>query len=667
MWAKSYLGRFHLFEEAQARVRPAESGAGTGDIGVRPGSGPDPVEFRALPTRRSAFPGDGRRSAGALRGSRGGLRDRGRPGVCVLRSPYWRFVDGDVRVEPLVAPVAAVRRELRSQARTLGVAVGLPVLLAAILVGAWLLVSPNTPDLAAQAYRSRLLEEVGFAVWDNNWYGGHHMPGYSLLYPWVALLLGMRLAGAFAVLVSTWAFERVVLPVYGAAARWGALCFALATAGDLWIGRLTFALGVAFAMLAVLAAMRQRGLLALLAAIACAASSPVAGLLLALAGVTHVLAERRLRPGLNLALPPLLLVLATQALFPEGGWEPFGAVSLLATLGVTLAFLWALPPEERLLRWGAALYLLATLLAVIPTPMGANAERYGVLLAAPMLLCGLSRSGWTSAHRSGSGELPGGSGELHGGRSWRRVGRWSAGRSRAVSALALCAMLVWVVWGPVVQTAGVQGDPSTHASFYAPLRRFLALHARSPVRIEVPFTRSHWEAALLAPYVPLARGWERQLDKRYNEAIEKNPLSPRVYRRWLERNAVSYVALANVPLDGSSIGEAALLRKGVPYLHEVLHTPDWRVFAVTHPTPLASAPGTLVRLGHNSFSVRFSAAGRSLVRVRYTPYWTLAAGAGCVREGAEGWTEVSAVRAGVVRLAARFSFGRALGLDGACS
>lgn len=591
-------------------------------------------------------------------------------------------MDGDVRVEPLVAPVAAAQRRLSSsQVRALRPAVGWPVLLAALLAGTWLLAAPNTPDLAAQAYRSRLLEEVGFAVWDNNWYGGHHMPGYSLLYPWMALLLGMRLAGACAVLVSTWAFERVVLPMYGAGARWGALCFALAAAGDLWIGRLTFALGVAFAMLAVLAAMRGRGLLALLAAVACAASSPVAGLLLALAGMTHVLAERRLRPGLNLALPPLLLVLATQALFPEGGWEPFGAVSVLVTLGVTFAFLWAVPPGERLLRWGAALYVLATLLAVIPTPMGANAQRYGVLLGAPMLLCGLSRSGWSRARsgwsrarrggsgelRGTSGELPGGSDELHGGRSWWRGGRWSAGRSRVVPALALCAMLVWTVWGPAVQTAGVQGDPSTHASFYVPLRRFLAVHVRAPVRIEVPFTRSHWEAALLAPYVPLARGWERQLDKRYNEAIEKDPLPPRVYRSWLERNAVAYVALANVPLDGSSVGEAALLRKGVPYLHEVLHTADWRVFAVAHPTPLASPPGRLLQLGHDSFTVRFSAAGSSLVRVRYTPYWTFSEGSGCVREGPEGWTEVSAARAGVMRVAARFSFGRAFGLDGSCS
>src|SRR5580704_62322 len=134
----------------------------------------------------------------------------------------------------------------------------LALLSACMLVGVWLALAPRSPDLAAQAYRASLFEHSGFTVWDNNWYAGHHLPGYSLVFPWLALLLGMRLVGALAVLVSTFAFERVALTVYGPRARWGALCFAFAAAGDVWIGRLTFALGVTFAMLAVLALVRER-------------------------------------------------------------------------------------------------------------------------------------------------------------------------------------------------------------------------------------------------------------------------------------------------------------------------------------------------------------------------------------------------------------------------
>ncbi|MGA9874961.1 MAG: hypothetical protein WBQ21_04045, partial [Solirubrobacteraceae bacterium] len=135
---------------------------------------------------------------------------------------------------------------------------------ACVLVGVWLLLTPRSPDLAAQAYRASLFESSGFTVWDNNWYAGHHMPGYSLVFPWLAWLVGMRLVGALAVLASTFAFERAALTVYGPRARWGALCFAVAAAGDVWIGRLTFALGVSFAVLAVLALVRKRPWLAAL-------------------------------------------------------------------------------------------------------------------------------------------------------------------------------------------------------------------------------------------------------------------------------------------------------------------------------------------------------------------------------------------------------------------
>jgi hypothetical protein len=579
-----------------------------------------------------------------------------RTGLCHTRidagprhTPYLRAVESDVLVEGDVLAQADQALEgdafdgwrassAKARWRALEGILPAALLLAVALGLLWLLVAPDSPDLAAQAYRTRLFEEVGFAVWDDNWYAGHNLPGYSLLYPWASQLLGMRLLGVVALLLSTWAFERIARAVYGARTRLAAICFALAACGDLWIGRLTFALGVAFALLAVLALVRGRAWWAMASAALCAASSPVAGLLLAFAGVTHMLHERRLRPGVVLLGAPLAVVVPLQLLFPEGGWQPYAASSLFATLGVTLAFICALPREERLLRLGGLLYVPVSLLSLIHAPMGSNVERYAVLLAGPLLLCGLARGGWGVSHAR-----------------------------LALAATALCGILVWTLWGPVRQTVQVLDDPSTQASYYQPLRSFLATHAHGPMRIEVPFTKSHWDAAMLAPYVSLARGWERQLDKRYNEAIEADPLSPAVYRRWLERNAVSYVALSDVRLDGSSVGESALIRKGVPYLSEVMRSAHWRVFEVVHPTPMASPPATLEQLGHDSLTLRFSRAGTSLVRVRYTPYWTLMAGRGCVGQASEGWTAVSAARAGVLRIAARFSLARALGMDGGCS
>jgi len=508
---------------------------------------------------------------------------------------------------------------------------------AIVLVGTWLVLAPRSPDFAAQTYRATLFESSGFTVWDNNWYAGHHLPGYSLVFPWFALLLGIRLAGACGVLVSTFAFERIALTVYGPRARWGAACFALAVAGDLWIGRVTFALGVTFAVLAVLALVRERPWLAVVLTALCAATSPVAGLLLALAGATHVLVTRRVLAGLTLVAPAFLVVLPLEALFPEGGWEPFAASSVIATVAVILAFLYAVPREERLLRIGALVYLGVTLLSIAPTPMGSNIARYAVILAGPLALCVLGRDGFS------------------------RPGRPLAG-----IVLAVGVIVVWTAWGPVRESVEVIGDPSTSAAYYTPLERFLNTHGGPLVRVEVPFTHSHWEAALLAPRFSLARGWERQLDTKYDPLFFGGKLTASAYRAWLEQEAVSYVALPDVRLDGSSDEEAALIRHGVPYLHEVFSSTHWRVFAVLDPTPIASAPGVLVGLDHDSFTLRFAAPGRSVVRLHYTRYWTSTRGHGCVAPAAGGWTAVSVKSPGVVRVVARFSLARGLGLAGGC-
>ena len=47
-------------------------------------------------------------------------------------------------------------------------------------------------------------------------------------------------------------------------------------------------------------------------------------------------------------------------------------------------------------------------------------------------------------------------------------------------------------------------------------------------RVEVAFTHNHWEAAHLATSVPLARGWERQLDEKANPLFyDGRPLTER--------------------------------------------------------------------------------------------------------------------------------------------
>jgi hypothetical protein len=504
-------------------------------------------------------------------------------------------------------------------------------------------VDPRTPDLAAQVYRVGLFRQIGFAVWDERWYAGHHLPGYSLLFGPLGALLGLRLLASLSVLASTLLFERLVRKAYGEAASWAAALFALAAVGDVWAGRLTFALGVTFALAAALAYARGHPLVAAALAAACAAASPVAGVLLGLAALTLALWARSPRALVALALPAAAVLLPLAALFPEGGFEPYPLASFAATAFVVLAFVAALAPGAGLLRVGAAIYLAACLLCLlVHSPIGSNIERYGVLLAAPLLA-----SSWLAARSLGLA----------------RVGP----RQLAVLAPALVGALVWVAWGPARETLAVAGSPATSAAYYAPVERFLASRSGAgPVRVEVPLTRSHWEAALLAPHVSLARGWEKQLDSRFDQVLLSPGLDASAYARWLRREAVAYVALPDVALDPSSAAEGRLIRAGLPFLALVYAGAHWHIYRVAGANPLASGPGRLTSLGHDSFTLRATAAGRFVVRVHFTRYWTFARGRGCVSPAPGGWTAVSVAAPGTATIAARFSLARAFSSGGGC-
>src|SRR5687768_17995418 len=100
-----------------------------------------------------------------------------------------------------------------------------PTLAAAALGIAYLLAAPNTADMAAHTYRTWLWHQVGFATWNAQWYGGHHMAGYSLLFPPLAALAGARVVGVVAAVGAVWLFARLAhrraaTPAAGALAAW---------------------------------------------------------------------------------------------------------------------------------------------------------------------------------------------------------------------------------------------------------------------------------------------------------------------------------------------------------------------------------------------------------------------------------------------------------------
>src|SRR3954453_15168952 len=90
------------------------------------------------------------------------------------------------------------------------------VALAALLGALYLALNPPSADIAAHLYRADLVQRAGLVVWDNSWYAGHPLPGYSLLFPWLGALIGVRLAGALSALGGTALFVRLAAGEFGA-------------------------------------------------------------------------------------------------------------------------------------------------------------------------------------------------------------------------------------------------------------------------------------------------------------------------------------------------------------------------------------------------------------------------------------------------------------------
>ncbi|HEV7750030.1 MAG TPA: hypothetical protein VGO71_00720 [Baekduia sp.] len=501
--------------------------------------------------------------------------------------------------------------------------------LALALAACWALAAPLTPDLAAQVYRTWLFGHHGFVVWDNAWYGGHHMPGYSLVFPPLASLLGLRLTGLLAATGSAALFELILRRLGAQRVRLACGAFAVCCVGDLLVGRLTYALGVTVGLGAIAALVSGHRRLAVALALACGPTSPVAGVFLALAATVLFLTQRR--PGAPAVAAAAVATVGGLALaFPEGGTEPFSPTALLTLVAVCAGATAVLAPARRGLRLGAVLYAAGAIASfVVASPLGGNVTRLGTAFAVPLLIA---------------------------------VGPRPGRRAAVLFAIVLAGGAVWQ-WSEVLSEArkGVD-DPTASRAYYRDLTAQLRLEGAARGRVEVPFTRNHWESAFLARTVPLARGWERQLDRRLNPVFYgRRPLTAARYRTWLRRNGVGFVALPGAPMDPAGAQEARLVAAGLPYLRLVWRSADWRLYRVVAPAPLVTGPGTLIRLDTTGVRLRVRHRGALVLRVHWSPYWRVASGAACVTGGRDGWTHVAAARPGVVVLRARLSLQALLG------
>ncbi|MDF2265134.1 hypothetical protein P2Q00_06715 [Streptomyces coacervatus] len=477
-------------------------------------------------------------------------------------------------------------------------------------------------DLAAQETWARFAAEHGDSAYGLFWFGGVHTVNYSVISPYLMGAFGVRTVAVASGLAAGW-LAAVLLERSGIRRPlWPALLAAFGLWTNVAAGRVTFALGVAFALAACVALVgRRRVVPAAGFALLATAASPVAGLFLVAAGAACWLVRDWAR-GAALILPPFAVVGATTLLFPFHGQQPMPAARIWwpALLGVAVAVL--APRRRRVVRWSGAVYAAGVLLCyLIPSPIGTNVERLALLFAPAVLLAALL-------------ETPR--------RPWPR---------RGALAVALAASLLWL--GSGTPTSFLRGSAQvpawatdTHGVVRA-LDRLGANHAR----VEAVPAHDHREAAVLAPHINLARGWNTQVDMERGRLFYDGTFSATTYRAWLDRWAVGFVVLPDAEPDRYGEAEASLVRSRPAWLEPVWSDAHWRVYRVRDAMPLVSAPATVVRTSDAELEIRMPKRGSVRVKVEYSPW--LHTERGCLQKQGE-FTRLTVNEPGVYRISSEY-------------
>lgn len=482
----------------------------------------------------------------------------------------------------------------------------------------WWLVANSGGDLAAQDAWAEFARAHPGSAYNFSWYGGVHPASYSLLSPYLMAALGVRTTVMLAGTIS--AGLLALLLVRSNALRrplWPALYGALALTGNAVSGRVTFGLGIMFALgaLTVIFAWPERWrsaqarhawpravLTATLSALA-TASSPVAGLFVGVVAGALWLQRRRLT-AVALGFPPVVVVAVSAWLFPFTGLQPMGLSSALLPVALGVCGFMLAPKQWRTVRLTSIIYVVGVMAVwAIPSQIGTNVTRLSLLFGGVLLVAVATRN---PARRLVRGSPP----NLH---------------SLAPITLAL-AIVVSSIWqaGTAVRDLVHTRPTEAWSLDLDPLVHQLDARNANRARVEVVPARSHREASALAPYVNLARGWNRQAD------AERNPifygdglLTPESYHAWLDQWAVGFVVLPTGQPDQAALGESELVAGGLDYLHEVWSDASWRLYEVTSPTPLADLPAIVKRFDAEGLVLAVPTAGEILVRILDSPWLSL--------------------------------------------
>ncbi|WP_405908083.1 MFS transporter [Streptomyces sp. NBC_00828] len=480
-----------------------------------------------------------------------------------------------------------------------------PIILATALAGVlhvvWFFTFANSGgDLAAQDAWAEFVGQHPDSAYNLAWYGGMHPVSYSVVSPYLMSVLGVRTTMMIAGTISAGLLTLIL--IRSKAVRqplWPALAGVFALLCNAASGRVTYGLGMVFALAAAAVVFcwpyrwrYKRWAKALCAAPLAAlatASSPVAGLFVGLVAVALFLQKRR--PGAYaLGIAPTVVVALSAWLFPFSGTQPMAIGSAsLPFLSAVVVFL-LVPKEWKTVRITAAVYGLSVLLVwLISSQIGSNITRLAMLFAGVVLLAALPYT----VPRS---------------RKWYAI------------VLAFAGFTGWIGFKSVDDV--VHTTPAASwARELAPLVNQLQVVGAEKGRVEVVPARSHREASALAPYVNLARGWNRQADMERNPLFYDDTLNSANYHEWLQRWAVHYVVVPKGEPDGDGAErERELVQRGMPYLEQVWGDANWQLFAVTDPAPLAEPNAVVERAEQGEMTLQVKKAGRILIRIPYSPW-----------------------------------------------
>jgi hypothetical protein len=478
-----------------------------------------------------------------------------------------------------------------------------------------------------------------------------------VLAPVLGAVLGLGVLSVAAATAAAACFDWIVVRLIGQRTL-GSWYFALSTVLAVTIGQVPYLTGEAAALGAVVALLGGRKKAAVALGLLSVLFSPLAGAFLVMVCVILAVYDRSRRlVALSVATACSLVVGGLGLAFPGSGPFPFGWGGLVFVELLCATVLSPLVRTTRPVRLAAGLYAVASLGSfLVPNPIGGNAVRLAESFGISVVACLVTAPArWRPKRRERLSRL------LAAKRVFRfpAARRWTGRITAAPTAAGMLALVPFVVWqwapstGVVKSAASLTTIPSTTAAFYHPLvHQIQARSGGRPIRVEVVPTVDHWEAAYVAPYVSLARGWERQLDVADNPIFyEKGKLNATSYRTWLLANGISWVALPKAPLDYAGQGEAAVLRsRRVEGLRLAWSSPTWRLWQVVGTPGLLSGAGRLITVAPDQIDLQVSHPGVMLLRVRFSAYWRLVKGAVCVASTKTGWTEVDARKAGLVRL-----------------